>query len=182
MYTFYAFIAGPLAWIACIVFIGGLLFQLVTLIIQAYRSERFIFTHFSLRYGLRSISHWLLPFGTVNWRRHPLVTVATFCFHICSAAGRTIVFLRPLCAGRRCLRHLLVGTAQCGSRYYDAFRDCRMHLLSYPAHHAARSPLCYQAIRLCFSGIGRHTFYFGHAGVPPDRPPGGRYLYTYDQR
>ena len=82
MYTFYAFVTGPLAWIAFIVFIGGLLFQLVRLILQAYRGERFIFEHFSLRYGLRSIGHWLIPFGTVNWRRHPVVTVATFCFHI----------------------------------------------------------------------------------------------------
>jgi nitrate reductase gamma subunit len=37
----------------------------------------------SWKYGLRSILHWLLPFGTENWRRHPVLTVVTFAFHIC---------------------------------------------------------------------------------------------------
>ena len=47
------------------------------------RSERFIFSYMSLRYSLRSILHWIIPFGTVNWRRHPDLTIVTFAFHIC---------------------------------------------------------------------------------------------------
>ena len=83
MHTLYALLAGPLAWIAIIVFIGGLLFQLFRRILQAYRDERFIFSYMSLKYGLRSIAHWIIPFAALNWRRHPVLTVATFCFHIC---------------------------------------------------------------------------------------------------
>jgi nitrate reductase gamma subunit len=37
----------------------------------------------SWKYSLRSILHWITPFGTENWRRHPYLTVATFAFHIC---------------------------------------------------------------------------------------------------
>jgi nitrate reductase gamma subunit len=45
----------------------------------------------SLRYGLRSILHWLTPFGTATWRLHPWLTVVTFAFHICLVV--TPVFL-----------------------------------------------------------------------------------------
>jgi nitrate reductase gamma subunit len=44
--------------------------------------EPFIFTYMSWKYSLRSIFHWIIPFGTVNWRRHPVLTVVTFVFHI----------------------------------------------------------------------------------------------------
>jgi len=48
-----------------------------------YRKERFIFSFMSLKYSLRSIIHWMTPFATVNMRRHPLMTIVTFAFHIC---------------------------------------------------------------------------------------------------
>ena len=37
----------------------------------------------SLKYGLRSILHWSTPFATENMKRHPLLTIVTFAFHIC---------------------------------------------------------------------------------------------------
>jgi len=37
----------------------------------------------SLKFSLRSILHWLTPFGTANWRLHPWLTIVTFSFHIC---------------------------------------------------------------------------------------------------
>jgi nitrate reductase gamma subunit len=37
----------------------------------------------SWKYSLRSILHWIIPFATVNWRRHPVLTIFTFAFHIC---------------------------------------------------------------------------------------------------
>ena len=36
----------------------------------------------SLKYTLRSLFHWLIPFNSVNWRRRPVITIATFLFHI----------------------------------------------------------------------------------------------------
>ena len=83
MHTVYQFVAGPLAWVAFAVFIGGSLFRLIRLIALVNRKERFIFTYMNWKYALRSIAHWITPFGTVNMRRHPVMTVVTFAFHLC---------------------------------------------------------------------------------------------------
>ena len=83
MHAFYAIVAGPLAWVAFILFFGGIIFRLIRLLLHVRKTETFIFSYLSLKYSLRSILHWLTPFGTVNWRRHPVLTVATFVFHLC---------------------------------------------------------------------------------------------------
>jgi len=83
MDTLYIFISGPLAWAAFIIFIGGCLFRLISLIILVHRKEKFIYSYMSLKYSLRSILHWSTPFATENMRRHPLLTVVAFAFHIC---------------------------------------------------------------------------------------------------
>ncbi len=83
MNALYQFVAGPLAWIALIVFIGGSLFRLGQMLAMVHQKEKFIYAYMSLKFSLRSIGHWLLPFGTTNMRRHPIMTVVTFAFHIC---------------------------------------------------------------------------------------------------
>jgi len=83
MHDLYNFVSGPLAWLAFIVFFGGSLYRLITLFVLINQKERFIYTYMSLKYGLRSILHWSTPFATVNMRRHPLLTIVTFAFHIC---------------------------------------------------------------------------------------------------
>jgi nitrate reductase gamma subunit len=83
MHAIYNFVSGPLAWLAFTIFIGGILFRLVRLIVEIQQKEKFIFTYLSWKYSLRSILHWIIPFATVNWRRHPVLTVFTFAFHIC---------------------------------------------------------------------------------------------------
>ena len=83
MDTLYIFISGPLAWAAFIIFIGGCLFRLISLIILVHRKEKFIYSYMSLKYSLRSILHWSTPFATENMRRHPLLTIVAFAFHIC---------------------------------------------------------------------------------------------------
>jgi nitrate reductase gamma subunit len=83
MDTLYIFISGPLAWVAFIIFIGGSLFRLISLIMLVHRKEKFIYSYMSLKYSLRSILHWSTPFATENMRRHPLLTIVAFAFHIC---------------------------------------------------------------------------------------------------
>ncbi len=83
MHSFYNFVSGPLAWIAFILFIGGSIYRIVSMLRLVAEKERFIFTYMSWRYSLRSIFHWIIPFATVNWRRQPVLTVVTFAFHIC---------------------------------------------------------------------------------------------------
>ncbi len=89
MHDIYRFVSGPLAWVAFILFIGGSLYRLITMIVEVKEKEPFVFTYMSLKYSLRSILHWITPFGTLNWRRNPVLTVVTFAFHIC-------LFLSPI--------------------------------------------------------------------------------------
>ena len=82
MVEVYEFVSGPLVWAAFLLFFGGCLYRLTSLIALAHKKEKFIFTYMSLTYSLRSILHWITPFATVNWRRHPVLTIVTFAFHI----------------------------------------------------------------------------------------------------
>ena len=83
MDTLYIFVSGPLVWVAFILFIGGSLFRLINLIILIHRKERFIYSYMSLKYSLRSILHWSIPFASENMRKHPGLTIVAFAFHIC---------------------------------------------------------------------------------------------------
>jgi nitrate reductase gamma subunit len=78
-----------MVWVAFGVFVIGCLFRLVRLLRQVGQKEPFIFNYMNLKASLRSIGHWILPFATVNWRRHPALTIVTFAFHIC-------LFLTPI--------------------------------------------------------------------------------------
>lgn len=86
MHSLYSFVSGPLVWVAFIVSAGGCLLRLIRLAQVAYKKERFIFSFMSLKYSLRSIIHWIIPFASVNMRKHPVMTVAAFAFHICLIA------------------------------------------------------------------------------------------------
>jgi len=83
MNTLYDFVSGPLAWLAFILFIGGSLYRLIQLLVLVHKKERFIYSYMSLKYALRSIAHWMTPFATENMRRHPVLTIVAFVFHIC---------------------------------------------------------------------------------------------------
>lgn len=83
MFDIYQFVSGPLAWFAFIIFIGGCLYRLVSLLVLVHRKEPFIYSYMSWKYSLRSILRWSTPFATENMRRHPGLTVVTFAFHIC---------------------------------------------------------------------------------------------------
>jgi len=83
MYNLYNLVSGPLVWISIIVFVGGSLYRLISLLYLVNKKEKFIFTYMSWKYSLRSILHWIVPFGSVNMRKHPVMTVVTFAFHIC---------------------------------------------------------------------------------------------------
>ena len=89
MHGLYNFVSGPLAWLAFVVFCAGSLYRLIVLFVLIHKKERFIYSYISFKYGLRSILHWSTPFATVNMRRHPLLTIVTFSFHVC-------LFLTPL--------------------------------------------------------------------------------------
>lgn len=76
-----AFITGPFLWITFIIFIGGSFYRLVDMFIQA-KEEKVIYPYMSLKYGLRSLMHWLIPFGSKNMQMRPVMTIVTFLFHL----------------------------------------------------------------------------------------------------
>ncbi len=78
----YEFSRGPLVWIAFAVFIGGTIYRIVK-IYQDSKKERVVHPYMSLNHGVRSIVHWLVPFGSRNMRMRPVFTVMSFLFHIC---------------------------------------------------------------------------------------------------
>ena len=83
MNSLYNFVSGPLAWVAFAIFIGGSLYRLINLLWLVHTKEKFIYSYMSWKYSLRSILHWIIPFASTNWRRHPVLTTVTFTFHFC---------------------------------------------------------------------------------------------------
>lgn len=79
----YEFVRGPLVWISFLVFIIGSLYRLISMANLAKKKDVYVYEYMSLKYGLRSILHWIIPFGSVNMRQRPVMTVVSFAFHIC---------------------------------------------------------------------------------------------------
>lgn len=83
MHDLYNFVSGPLVWVAFAVFFFGCLYRLIRMLVLVNQKEKFIFSYMSLKYSLRSILHWSVPFATENMRQHPVMTIVTFAFHFC---------------------------------------------------------------------------------------------------
>jgi len=81
----YEFTRGPLIWIALSIFFLGSLYRIIRMITYS-RKEKVIHPYMSWKYGLRSLLHWIIPFGSRNMRIHPAFTVISFLFHICLLA------------------------------------------------------------------------------------------------
>jgi len=83
MQAAYLFVVGPLAWLAFGIFFLGIAAQLVRTFIFATAKDPEVVRYLDLRYGLRSVLAWVIPFKARSWKIHPLLTVVTFTFHIC---------------------------------------------------------------------------------------------------
>jgi nitrate reductase gamma subunit len=82
MYALYAFVRGPLLWVAFLLFLAGMTYRVVSLIHLSLERDRVVFNHFSMKWALRSIFHWLLPLNhTVT--QYPVYSLVAFLFHIC---------------------------------------------------------------------------------------------------
>ena len=92
----YEFVRGPLVWIAFIGFFGGMAYQFITMARLA-RKDKVVYPTLSAKYGLRSLLHWVVPFGGRNMQLHPVYTLA-------------VVRLPLLCAGDTSVSH-----GPCGS-------------------------------------------------------------------
>jgi len=92
MHAIHDFVSGPLVWLAAILFVGGSLFRLLSMWLLARRKDPLVFVYMSPRHALRSMLHWLVPFGSTNSRLNPVMTVATFAFHACLFAAPLLLF------------------------------------------------------------------------------------------
>lgn len=92
MHAVYSLLTGPLAWAAFGIFFGGIIYQLVSRALLARRRDTAVFEYWSFYYALRSILHWICPFASVNSRRHPMLTVVTFVFHVALLAAPLFLF------------------------------------------------------------------------------------------
>ena len=83
MHDLYNLVRGPLAWVAFIIFVGGISYRIISMLLLARKKDNIVFEYFSLYYGLRSILHWIIPFANTNSKARPVFTIVTFAFHIC---------------------------------------------------------------------------------------------------
>ena len=65
-----------------IVFVGGMLVRAAFLIGLSRTRDLQFYNHFQIGWSLRSIVHWLLPFGSVSLRQNPVMAAAFFIFHV----------------------------------------------------------------------------------------------------
>lgn len=81
----YDLLTGPLFVLALGFCLAGLLVRSILYIKGLdWQLDRVAYTRypqFALKGALRSIGHWILPFGSRNWRVRPLFTLVFFTFH-----------------------------------------------------------------------------------------------------
>ncbi|SLM32710.1 Putative respiratory nitrate reductase gamma subunit (narV) [Desulfamplus magnetovallimortis] len=82
MYSHYEFVTGPFAWMAFLIFIFGSIYRFYSLYKLARKKDGAVFEYMDLKFALRSIGHWLTPFGSRSMKLNPSMTVVTFLFHI----------------------------------------------------------------------------------------------------
>ena len=56
----YDFLKGPLVWVSFIIFIGGSIYRVLSLISLA-KKDKVVYPYLSVKYSLRSIFHWVIP-------------------------------------------------------------------------------------------------------------------------
>jgi len=79
--SIYNLVRGPFVWIAFLVFIGMSVYKVRRLYLMA-KNEKVVIPSIKGPAARRSILHWILPFGSRNWRMRWPVTITTFVFHI----------------------------------------------------------------------------------------------------
>jgi nitrate reductase gamma subunit len=77
----YEFLTGPALWITFVVFLGGLLIRVAYLFGLSKERDRVFYNHVDLGWALRSIGHWIIPWGSASLRQQPVFSIVLFVFH-----------------------------------------------------------------------------------------------------
>ena len=78
----YSFLAGPALWATFIIFFGGLIFRILQLYRLSQKKDQVFYNHADLKWGLKSIIQWLVPWGSASMRQQPVFTFMVFVFHV----------------------------------------------------------------------------------------------------
>jgi len=79
--SLYTLVRGPLVWIAFLVFFAASIYKIRRMYIMA-KNEKVVLPGIKGKAAWKSILHWIVPFGSRNWRMRWPVTITTFVFHI----------------------------------------------------------------------------------------------------
>ncbi len=79
--SLYTLVRGPLVWITFLVFIG-MSINKVKRMYRMAKNDPTLLPSIKPPAVKKSLLHWLLPFGSRNWRMRWPITVTTFVFHI----------------------------------------------------------------------------------------------------
>lgn len=86
MYGIYNFVTGPLVWVSFSIFIFGSIYRLASMYALAKKKDAVSLAYMDWKFSFRSIINWLIPFNALGWKKNPVLTVATYIFHICLLA------------------------------------------------------------------------------------------------
>jgi len=81
----YEIVRGPLVWIAFLGFFGGCLYRVIAMALLA-KKDKVVYATYDLKYGARSLLHWVIPFASTNMRMRPVYSLVSYAFHICLLA------------------------------------------------------------------------------------------------
>jgi nitrate reductase gamma subunit len=79
--SIYNLVRGPFVWIAFFVFIGMSAYKVRRLYLMA-KKEKVVLPSIKWEATGKSLFHWIIPFGSRNWRMRWPITITTFVFHI----------------------------------------------------------------------------------------------------
>ena len=78
----YQLLTGPLLWISLIIFSLGLIIRTIYLIHISRTKDRVVYNHADLKWGIKSILHWIIPLASASMRLQPVFTLMVFSFHV----------------------------------------------------------------------------------------------------
>lgn len=86
MNDLYELLRGPGLRIAFLSLAVGSIVRLAYLYGLSEERDRVLYNHTDMRWGLRSIGHWLVPLGSRAMRNQPVFSIACYVFHLCLLA------------------------------------------------------------------------------------------------
>ncbi|MDP8240136.1 MAG: hypothetical protein P9X24_13690 [Candidatus Hatepunaea meridiana] len=76
------FSRGPLVWIAFAILFFGSIYRIISMFLLL-KKDKAVLPYMNLKFGLRSLFHWIIPYGSTIMRIRPVFSLLSFVFHLC---------------------------------------------------------------------------------------------------